>query len=47
MKKSIKIITLIYIGVAVFTYAMSLRIDQLEQQDDYQIQKESLVFKIK
>lgn len=47
MKKSIKIIALIYIGVAVFTYALSLRVDRLEAVEDYQAQKESLVFKIK
>lgn len=47
MKRSVKIIILIYIGVAVFTYAIALRTNQLEQQDDYKIQKESIVFKIK
>ena len=43
MKKSIKIIALIYVGVAAFTYALSLRVDRLEAQDEYQIQKESLL----
>ena len=47
MKKSIKIIALIYVGVATFTYALSLRVDRLEAQDEYQIQKESLVFRLK
>ena len=47
MKKSIKIISLIYVGVAAFTYALSLRVDRLEAQDEYQIQKESLVFRLK
>ena len=47
MKKSIKIIALIYVGVAAFTYALSLRVDRLEAQDEYQIQKESLVFRLK
>ena len=47
MKKSIKIVALIYVGVAAFTYALSLRVDRLEAQDEYQIQKESLVFRLK
>ena len=46
-EKSIKIIALIYVGVAAFTYALSLRVDRLEAQDEYQIQKESLVFRLK
>lgn len=47
MKKEIKIIALIYIGVAVFTYALGLRMDRLEQQEDIQNQNQSIVIRIK
>ena len=45
MKKNIKIITLIYVGVALFTYALTLRVDRLEAQEDYQKQNQSIVLR--
>ncbi len=47
MKKDIKIIALIYIGVAVFTYAISLRMNRLEMQEDVQKQNQEIVLHIK
>lgn len=47
MKKNIKIIALIYIGVAVFTYAISLRMNRLEMQEDVQKQNQEIVIRIK
>lgn len=47
MKKNLKIITMIYIGVAVFTYVLTLRIERLEAQEDYQKQNESIVLRMK
>lgn len=45
MKKNIKIIALIYVGVALFTYALTLRVDRLEAQEDYQQQNKSIVLR--
>lgn len=47
MKKNLKLITMIYIGVAVFTYVLTLRIERLEAQEDYQKQNESIVLRMK
>jgi hypothetical protein len=47
MKKNIKIIAFIYIGVALFTYLLTLRVDNLENQEDYENQSRELVFRVK
>ena len=47
MKKNIKIIALVYIGVAVLTYALTLRIERLEVQGDKQNQAKSIVLRIR
>lgn len=47
MKKNLKFIAIIYIGVALFTYALTLRVERLEAQEDYQKQNESIVLRIK
>lgn len=46
MKKNMKIIGLIYIGVALFAYALSLRIERLEKSGDLRNQNESIVLRI-
>lgn len=47
MKKNIKIIALIYIGVAVLTYALTLRIERLEGQEDIENQNKSIVLRVR
>lgn len=47
MKKNIKIIALVYIGVAVLTYALTLRIERLEGQEDIQNQNQSIVLRVR
>lgn len=47
MKKNIKIIALIYIGVAALTYALTLRIERLENQEDIKNQNQSVVLRIR
>jgi hypothetical protein len=47
MKKNIKIIAFIYIGVALLTYLLTLRVDNLEHQEDYENQSRELVFRVK
>lgn len=47
MKKNIKIIALIYVGVAVLTYALTLRIERLENQEDIKNQNQSIVLRIR
>lgn len=49
MKKNMKVVVLIYIGVALFTYALTLRVDRLESQGDKQINSSNsqLAFRIK
>ena len=47
MKKNIKIIALIYIGVALFTYVLTLRVNCLEEQEDLQKRNEAIVLRIK
>lgn len=47
MKKNIKIIALIYLGVAALTYALTLRIERLEVQGDKQNQAKSIVLRIR
>jgi len=47
MKKEIKIIALVYVGVALLTYALTLRIERLEGQEDIKNQNKSIVLKIR
>ena len=47
MKKNLKIIALIYIGVAALTYALTLRIERLEAQEDIKNQNQSIVLRIR
>ena len=47
MKKNIKFIALIYVGVALFTYLLTLRVDCLEAQEDYQKQNQAIVLRIR
>ena len=46
MKENMKMIGLIYIGVALFAYALSLRIERLEKRGDLRNQNESIVLRI-
>ena len=45
MKKNIKFIALLYIGVALFTYVLTLRVNRLEAQEDYQKQNQAIVLR--
>ncbi len=47
MKKDLKLITIIYVGVAILTYALTLRIDRLESVEDTKYQTKSIVLKLK
>ncbi len=47
MKKNLKLIALIYVGVAVLTYALTLRVDKLESMEDQNYQTKSIVLKLK
>lgn len=47
MKKNMKVVVLIYIGVALFTYALTLRVDRLESQGDKMINSSSVTLRIK
>ena len=47
MKKNLKLIVLIYVGVAVLTYALTLRVDKLESMEDLNNQNKSIVLKLK
>ena len=47
MKKNIKIITLVYVGVALLTYVLTLRVDKLESMEDQANQNKSIVLKLK
>ena len=47
MKKNIKIIALVYIGVALLTYALTVRIERLEVQGDKDNQNKSIVLRIR
>lgn len=46
MKKNLKVIAVIYVGVALFAYALSLRVANLESTDDIRNQNESIVLRI-
>ena len=47
MKKNLKIIALIYVGVAILTYALTLRVDKLESMEDQTAQNKRVVLKLK
>ena len=47
MKKNLKLIALIYVGVAILTYALTLRVDRLENVEDTSYQNRKIVLKIK
>lgn len=47
MKKNFKIIGLIYLMVALFTYVLTQRVDRLEGAEDYQNQNKSIVLSVK
>ena len=47
MKKNIKIIALVYVGVAVLTYALTLRVERLEGQEDIENQNKSIVLRVR
>ena len=47
MKKNFKIIALAYIGVALLTYAITLRVDKLESMEDQETQSKTMVLKLK
>ena len=46
MKKNIKVIALIYVGVALFAYALSLRVESLESKNDLRNHNQSIVLRI-
>ena len=47
MKKNLKLIVIIYVGVALLTYAMILRVDRLESMEDTAAQNKRVVLKLK
>ncbi len=47
MKKKVKLIALFYLGVAVFTYALSLGTDRLSKIEERQNQNRTMVIKLK
>lgn len=47
MKKEIKIMALVYVLVALFTYALTLRVDSLESASDINNHNRSIVLKLK
>ena len=47
MKKNLKLIALIYVGVAILTYALTLRVERLESIEDTNNQNKSIVLKLK
>lgn len=47
MKKNLKLIAIIYVGVAILTYALTLRVDRLESMEDTKYQTKSIVLKLK
>ena len=46
MKKDIKILAIIYIGIFLFAHVLSFRMEKLETQEDSIIHKKSVVIKI-
>ena len=47
MKKNLKAIILIYIGVAIFSYALSFRMGRLSSVEDSKNQNKSIVLKLR
>ena len=47
MKKNLKLIVLIYVGVAIMTYTLTLRVDKLESMEDTSYQNRKIVLKLK
>lgn len=47
MKKNLKIIALIYVGVAILSYALTLRVDRLESMEDTGYQNRKIVLKLR
>jgi len=47
MKKDLKLIAIIYLGVMAFAYAMTLRVEKLESVEDTSYQNKSIVLKLK
>lgn len=47
MKKNFKIIGLIYLMVALFTYILTQRVECLEEVEGYQYQNQSIVLSVK
>ena len=47
MKKDFKVIALIYVGVALFAYALTLRIESLSSREEIAKQNQSIILKIK
>ena len=47
MKKKVKVIVLAYVGVALLTYAISLRIEKLNSMEDTANQNKTIVLKLK
>ena len=47
MKKELKVLALVYVGVMILTYAISLRIDSLSNIEDTKNQNKSIVLKLR
>ena len=47
MKKNLKLVAFIYIGIALFTYLLTLRVDRLESWEDYEKQNRTIAVKIR
>ena len=47
MKKNVKFVVLVYVGVAIMIYAMSLRIDRLSSVEDNKNENKSIVLKLR
>ncbi len=47
MKKEIKFIALFYLGVAIFTYSLTLGTDRLAKIEERQNQNRTMVIKLK
>lgn len=47
MKKNVKFVLLVYVGVAIMIYAMSLRIDRLSSVEDNKNENKSIVLKLR
>ena len=47
MKKNVKFVVLVYVGVAIMIYAMSLRIGRLSSVEDNKNENKSIVLKLR